>query len=77
MEEGEKEALANGNCCVTLRNRESSFCTVLLFSLCLRSHPLLFNLWNIPGSILSFPDIRLGLELEGSEGVLSETREDE
>lgn len=77
QEEGEKEASAHGNCGGTLRNRGSSFCAVLLFFLCLRTHPLLFDLWNIPGSILSFPDMSLGLGLEGSEGgLLSETRGD-
>lgn len=42
------------------------------YCLCLRSHPLLFNVWNIPGSILSFPDVSLGLGPEEPEGPLSE-----
>lgn len=71
MEEG-REAPAHHRCCVRLRI-ENSFCAVLLLSHCLRSHPLLFNLWNIPGSILSFPDLSPGLGLEGSEGLLLET----
>lgn len=67
-----KEASAPGDGCAKPRRRESSFCAVLLLSLCLRSHPLLFNVWNIPGSILSFPDVSLGLGPEEPEGPLSE-----
>lgn len=74
MEEG-REAPAPHSCCVKL-SVEISFCAALLLSHCLRSHPLLFNLWIIPGSILSFPDLSPGLGLEGSEGLLSETGED-
>ena len=40
------------------------FCAVLLLSLCLQSRPLLFNLWSIPGSSLSFPEMSLGLGLK-------------
>lgn len=56
--------------------KQNFFCVVLLLSHCLWSHPLLFNLRNIPRSILSFPDRSPGLGREGSEGLLCEPRED-
>jgi hypothetical protein len=54
----EEENAAPCDCCVNPRNGESFFRVVLL-SLCLQPHPQLFNLKNIPGSNLSFPDMSL------------------
>lgn len=61
------ENSAPGVCCVNPRHTETLCVACIRY---LWSHPLLFDLRNIPGGILSFPDMSLGLE--DSEGFLSQ-----
>lgn len=65
-----EENSAPGDCCVILVTQR----LCVAFIRYLWSHPPLFDLRNIPGSILSFPDMSLGLE--DSEGFLSQTGQD-